>query len=69
MLECYYGTNVKNLINLNDVRVSEGQVYYESLNGRNYQLGVLFYFLNHLIGVLEFECTSFFSLQSSLTYD
>ena len=32
----------------------------ESLNGRNNQLGLLFYFLNHLI-LLDFECTSFLS--------
>ena len=36
--------------------------HYERLNGRNNQLVLLFYFLNHLI-LLDFECTSFSSLQ------
>ena len=41
--------------------------HYESPNRRNNHLGLLFYYLSHLIP-LDFECTSFFFLQVSLKH-
>jgi len=41
--------------------------HYESLNERIKKLGLLYYFLNHLI-LLDFERTSFLSLQVSLKH-